>query len=73
MVSSIVTENDVPVGIVTKEKLTFQLSGYYGFTLNQNKPISKIMDEDYLSVKLNSSTVHKYRNIQQISTILTSS
>lgn len=45
-----VIEDNVPVGIVTKEKLTFRLSGYYGFALNQNKPISKIMDRDYLSV-----------------------
>ena len=43
-------ENEVAVGIITKEKLTFQLSGHYGFALNQNKPISKIMDRNYLSV-----------------------
>lgn len=45
-----VIENDMAVGIVTQEKLAFQLSGYYGFALNQNKPISKLMDKSYLSV-----------------------
>lgn len=45
-----VVENDIALGIVTQEKLTFQLSGHYGFALNQNKSISKIMDRDYLSV-----------------------
>ena len=45
-----VLENDMPVGIVTKEKLTFKLSGHYGFALYQNKSVSKIMDKNYLSV-----------------------
>lgn len=45
-----VVENDIPIGIVTQEKLAFQLSGFYGFSLNQNKPISKLMDKNYLSV-----------------------
>jgi diguanylate cyclase (GGDEF)-like protein len=50
-----VVENDIPVGILTKERLTFHLSGYYGFALHQNKPISKIMDKDYLSVDYKTS------------------
>jgi EAL domain-containing protein (putative c-di-GMP-specific phosphodiesterase class I)/GGDEF domain-containing protein/CBS domain-containing protein len=50
-----VVENDVPVGIITQEKLTFQLSGNFGYALNQNKPISKIMDRDYLSVDYKTS------------------
>jgi len=45
-----VIENEMPVGIVTKENLAYQLSGYYGFTLNQHKQISCIMDKDFLSV-----------------------
>ena len=45
-----VLEDEAPVGIVTKEKLALQLSGYFGFALNQNKPVSKIMDVNYLSV-----------------------
>lgn len=45
-----IVEDNVPVGIITKEKLTFHLSGHYGFSLYQNKTISKIMDTQYLSV-----------------------
>ena len=45
-----VIENEVPIGIVTREKLALKLSGHYGFSLNQNKKISKIMDRNFLSV-----------------------
>lgn len=45
-----VTENELPVGIITQEKLIFHLSGYYGFSLYQNKPISRLMDFNFLSV-----------------------
>ena len=45
-----VIENEVPIGIVTREKLALKLSGHYGFSLNQNKKISQIMDKDFLSV-----------------------
>lgn len=45
-----VTENEIPVGIVTQEKLALRLSGHYGFALNQNKTISQIMDKNFLSV-----------------------
>lgn len=45
-----VIENDVPVGIITKEKLALTLSGRYGFTLYQDKPVSVIMDRHFLSV-----------------------
>lgn len=45
-----VTENELPVGIITQEKLIFHLSGYYGFSLYQNKPISRLMDLNFLSV-----------------------
>lgn len=45
-----VIENNVPVGIVTKEKFTLQLSGLYGFTLYQNKTISHLMDRNFLAV-----------------------
>lgn len=48
-----VIENEVPVGIVTKEKMAFKLSGHYGFTLNQNKTISELMDRNFLSVDFN--------------------
>ncbi|WP_027398798.1 GGDEF domain-containing protein [Anaerovorax odorimutans] len=45
-----IVENEMPIGIITKEKLTLKLSGYYGFSLYQNKGISKIMDRNFLSV-----------------------
>ncbi|SFN95133.1 GGDEF domain-containing protein [Proteiniclasticum ruminis] len=38
-------------GILTREKLSLLLSGQYGFTLNQNKPLSQVMDKDFLSVE----------------------
>ena len=46
-----VVDNNVPIGIITKEKLLFALSGQYGFTLYQKKPISKIMDREFLLVE----------------------
>ncbi len=45
-----VIEDNVPVGIVTKESLAIKLSGQYGFALYQNKPISHLMDRNFLSV-----------------------
>lgn len=48
-----VTENNVPKGIVTKEKLALKLSGQYGFALYQNKPISHVMDKDFMAVDCN--------------------
>lgn len=45
-----VTEDDVPLGIVTKESLALKLSGHYGFALYQKKTISHIMDKDFLAV-----------------------
>ena len=45
-----VIDKDIPVGIVTRGKLALRLSGQYGFTLNQNKPISELMDRSFLAV-----------------------
>lgn len=45
-----VVENERPVGIVTQEKLAFKLSGPFGFSLYQKKPISQVMDRSFLSV-----------------------
>ncbi len=45
-----VVENDVPQGIITYEKLAMKMSGHYGYSLYQNKPISELMDRDFLSV-----------------------
>jgi GGDEF domain-containing protein len=45
-----VVENDIPIGIITKEKFALKLSGYFGFTLHQNKLVSDLMDSDFLTV-----------------------
>lgn len=45
-----IIEDEVPLGIVTYEKLALKMSGNYGFSLHQNKPISELMDQDFLSV-----------------------
>lgn len=45
-----VLKGETPVGIVTKESLALKLSGQYGFALYQNKPISHLMDQNFLSV-----------------------
>lgn len=38
------------LGIMTKNNLVLQLSGRYGFSLNQNRPISFLMDTGYMAV-----------------------
>jgi len=45
-----VTRDDKVLGIVTREKLQRLLSGRYGFSLHQKKPVSYIMDTQFLSV-----------------------
>ncbi len=45
-----VVENGAVLGIVTKPRLMLQLSGRYGFSLNQKRPIALIMDCDFLAV-----------------------
>lgn len=45
-----VVENEIVLGVVTKAWLVLQLSGRYGFSLNQNKPISFLMNRQFLSV-----------------------
>lgn len=45
-----IVKDELPVGIITQEKLAFKLSGQYGYSLHQNKRISEIMDTNFLSV-----------------------
>ncbi len=45
-----VVEDGVPLGIITYEKLALKMSGHYGYSLYQNKPISEIMCRDFLAV-----------------------
>lgn len=50
-----VVEDNIPLGIVTREKLTFKLSGQYGFSLYHKKAISELMDRNFLSVDYKTS------------------
>lgn len=45
-----VVKGNIPVGIVTREKLSLKLSGQYGFTLYQNKSVTDVMDNSFLAV-----------------------
>ncbi|MHB8132428.1 MAG: EAL domain-containing protein, partial [Mobilitalea sp.] len=45
-----IVENEIPLGIITYEKLALKMSGNFGFSLYQNKPISDLMDHNFLSV-----------------------
>ncbi len=45
-----VIDNEIPLGIITSEKLARKMSGHYGFALHQNKPISELMDKRFLMV-----------------------
>ncbi len=45
-----VVEDGEVLGVVTKSRLVLQLSGRYGFSLNQKRPISCLMDCDFLAV-----------------------
>jgi diguanylate cyclase (GGDEF)-like protein len=45
-----VVENEIPLGIITCEKLALRMSGHYGYSLYQNKPISDLMDYNFLAV-----------------------
>jgi EAL domain-containing protein (putative c-di-GMP-specific phosphodiesterase class I)/GGDEF domain-containing protein/CBS domain-containing protein len=45
-----IVEDEIPLGIITYEKLALKMSGHYGFSLYQNKPISELMDRNFLHV-----------------------
>ena len=45
-----VVEDGRVLGVVTKAHLVLQLSGRYGFSLHQKKPIRTLMDTDFMSV-----------------------
>jgi len=50
-----ILEDDRPVGIITPEKLAEEMSGYFGFTINQNRAIADLMDRDFLAVEHSTS------------------
>ncbi len=45
-----VVEDGTVLGVVTKANLVLKLSGRYGFSLNQKRPISCLMDRQFLAV-----------------------
>ncbi|MBW7572186.1 GGDEF domain-containing protein [Caproiciproducens faecalis] len=45
-----VVENGTVLGVVTKSNLVLKLSGRYGFSLNQKRPIASLMDRQFLAV-----------------------
>ncbi|NLI54886.1 MAG: GGDEF domain-containing protein [Clostridiales bacterium] len=45
-----VVENEIVVGVITKNKFYKHLGGQYGFSLFLKRPISYIMDREFLSV-----------------------
>lgn len=50
-----ICEDEIPLGVITKEKLALKLSGQYGFALYQNKPITHIMERKFMSVDCKTS------------------
>ncbi|SHJ72784.1 diguanylate cyclase (GGDEF) domain-containing protein [Dethiosulfatibacter aminovorans DSM 17477] len=50
-----VTENGRPVGVLTKNHFYRSVSGHHGYSLFSNKPISTIMQKDFISVEYNTS------------------
>ncbi|WP_313128819.1 EAL domain-containing protein [Anaerocolumna sp.] len=45
-----VTDNDFVLGIITKESITLRICGKHGFSIFHKKPISAVMDTEFLSV-----------------------
>ncbi len=52
-----IVENNIVQGVITKENLLFSLSGRYGYTLHQHKPIRKIMNTNFLMVE-HTTSIH---------------
>jgi EAL domain-containing protein (putative c-di-GMP-specific phosphodiesterase class I)/GGDEF domain-containing protein len=50
----IVTKS-VPIGVITRNDLHRKISGQFGYTLFANKPISKIMDTEFMMVDYQSA------------------
>ena len=46
-----IVENEIPLGIITREKLALKMSGHYGYSLYHNKSIADLMDRSFLSVE----------------------
>ncbi len=46
-----IVDHEIPVGILTREKMMQIMSGNYGFSLSRNKTIGDLMDCDFLAVE----------------------
>jgi len=46
-----ITEEEVVIGVITRNELFKIISGQYGYTLFSNKPIKNIMDKSFMSVE----------------------
>lgn len=45
-----VAEDQIPIGVITRNALYKRISGQYGYILYSNKPIRKIMDDHFMDV-----------------------
>lgn len=45
-----VVEDEAPIGVITRNALYKKISGQYGYILYANKPVSNIMDRDFMQV-----------------------
>ncbi|MBU4438562.1 MAG: EAL domain-containing protein, partial [Acetobacterium sp.] len=45
-----VVEDEAPIGVITRNALYKKISGQYGYILYANKPVSNIMDGDFMQV-----------------------
>lgn len=71
-----ITDEDVVVGVITRDELFRHISGMYGYTLYSNKPINVIMSKDFISVDYQDSieTVAKkamHREIDKVYDFIT--
>jgi len=45
-----VIENETAIGVITRAKLSQLVCGQYGYSLYQKKPVTRVMDDDFLEV-----------------------
>ena len=45
-----VVEDEIPIGVITRNALYKRISGQYGYILYANKPVCNIMDTDFMHV-----------------------
>lgn len=45
-----IVRNNIVLGIISKARFTLELGGRYGFSLHQKKPVTSLMETDFLTV-----------------------